>query len=228
MAAGQVCDELEVDLHRAEGREEAVPYTLNAAEKAVLLRKMDEYCQRQTGMALKDYSAQLMAEDLEPDQHQEPKGGRHVSVFRVTQDGRTDHLLTEGDGAMDTLHTALRLRAYLAEKGDGSQRFAEALPAADHIAPKVFQDYADELRQGAGRVNSALDIDLDRATFSTMAGADGWQTYTVSDVLAAAWNATVPHWSDWEARRCVFAEQLEDKLVDQEPTGIAPSAGPTM
>ena len=61
-----------------------------------------------------------------------------------------------------------------------------------------------------------------------MAGADGWQTYTVSDVLAAAWNATVPHWSDWEARRCVFAEQLEDKLIDQEPTGIAPSAGPTM
>ena len=228
MAAGRVCDELEVDLHRADGREEAVPYTLNAAEKAVLLRKMDEYCQRQTGMTLKDYSAQLMAEDLEPDQHQEPKEVRLISVFRVTQNGRTDHLLAEGGAAMDTLNAALRLRAYLVEKGDGSQRFAEALPAADHIAPEVFQDYADELRQGAGRVNSALDIDLDRATFSTMAGADGWQTYTVSDVLAAAWNATVPHWSDWEARRCVFAEQLEGKLVDQEPTGIAPSAGPTM
>ena len=85
MAAGQVCDELEVDLHRADGREESVPYTLNAAEKAVLLRKMDEYCQRQTDMTLKDYSAQLMAEDLEPDQHQEPNEVRHVSVFRVTQ-----------------------------------------------------------------------------------------------------------------------------------------------
>ena len=228
MAADQVCDELEVDLHRADGREEAVPYTLNAAEKAVLLRKMDEYCQRQTGMALKDYSAQLMAEDLEADQHQEPKGGRHVSVFRVTQDGRTDHLLTEGDGAMDTLHAALRLRAYLVEKADSSERFAQTIPAADVIAPEVFREYADEMRQGAGRVSSALDIDLDRATFSTMAGADGWQTYTVSDVLAAAWNATVPHWSDWEARRCVFAEQLEGKLIDQEPTGITPPTGLAM
>ena len=57
MAAGQVCDELEVDLHRADGRVESVPYTLNAAEKAVLLRKMDEYCQQQTGMTLKDCSA---------------------------------------------------------------------------------------------------------------------------------------------------------------------------
>ena len=228
MASGRVCDELEVDLHRADGREEAVPYTLNTAEKAVLLRKMEVYCLEQTGMALRDYSAQLMVEDLEPDQHQEPNEVRHVSVFRVTQDGRTDHLLTEGSGAMDTLHAALRLRAYLADKTDSSERFAQTIPAADVIAPEVFQDYADELRQGAGRVTAALDIDLDKGTFSTMAGADGWQTYTVSDVLTAAWNATVPHWSDWEARRCVFAEQLEDKLIDQEPTGITPPSGPTM
>lgn len=228
MAAGRVCDELEVDLHRADGREEAVPYILNAAEKAVLLRKMDEYCQRQTGMTLKDYSAQLMAEDLEPDQHQEPKRARHISVFRVTQNGRTDHLLTEGGGAMDTLHAALRLRAYLVDKDGSSEGLAQTIPAADVIAPEVFREHADEMRQDAGRVTAALDIDLDRGTFSTMAGADGWQTYTVSDVLAAAWNATIPHWSDWEARRCVFAEQLEGKLIDQEHTGITPPTGPAM
>ena len=63
---GQVCDELEVDLHRADGREESLSYTLNAAEKEVLLRKMDAYCQEQTGQTLEDYSAQLLAEDLVP------------------------------------------------------------------------------------------------------------------------------------------------------------------
>ena len=66
MAAGQVCDELEVDLHRADGREESLPYTLNAAEKEVLLRKMDAYCQEQTGQTLADYSVQLMAENMTP------------------------------------------------------------------------------------------------------------------------------------------------------------------
>ena len=65
MAAGEVCDELEVDLHRADGSEEAVPYTLNAAEKEVLRWKMDEYCQRQTGQTLEAYSAQLLAESQE-------------------------------------------------------------------------------------------------------------------------------------------------------------------
>jgi hypothetical protein len=66
MAAGQVCDTLEVDLHWADGREEAVEYRLNAVEKAVLLRKMDAYCQEQTGQTLAEYSAQRMAEDMTP------------------------------------------------------------------------------------------------------------------------------------------------------------------
>lgn len=66
MAAGQVCDALEVDLHRADGREESMEYRLNAVEKAILLRKMDAYCQEQTGQTLADYSAQLMAEDMAP------------------------------------------------------------------------------------------------------------------------------------------------------------------
>ena len=66
MATGQACDELEVDLHRADGEETSLSYTLNAAEKEVLLRKMDEYCLRQTGQMLEDYSARLMAEDMEP------------------------------------------------------------------------------------------------------------------------------------------------------------------
>lgn len=62
MAAGQVCDMLEVDLHRADGREESLEYRLNAVEKETFLRKMDAYCQQQTGQTLKDYSTQRLAE----------------------------------------------------------------------------------------------------------------------------------------------------------------------
>ncbi len=66
MAAGQVCDELEIALHRGDGGEEALTYPLNAAERTTLLRKMDAYCQRQTGQTLTEYSAQLMAEGIAP------------------------------------------------------------------------------------------------------------------------------------------------------------------
>lgn len=66
MTSGQVCDELEIALHRGDGSEEALSYQLDTAEKEILLRKMDAYCQEQTGMSLDDYSAQLMVEDMAP------------------------------------------------------------------------------------------------------------------------------------------------------------------
>ena len=65
-ASGQVCDELEIALNRGDGSETALSYHLNAAEKEVLLRKMVDYCQEQTGMGLAEYSAQIMAEAPEP------------------------------------------------------------------------------------------------------------------------------------------------------------------
>ena len=66
MAGGQVCDELALVLNRANGKDEEMAYPLTAVEKAVLLRKMDDYCQQQTGQTLEQYSAHLMAEDIAP------------------------------------------------------------------------------------------------------------------------------------------------------------------
>ena len=73
MGTGQVCDELGLVLVHASGKEEELAYSLNAVEKTVLLRKMDDYCQRQTGQSLKDYSAQRLAEDGGLEQNYAPK-----------------------------------------------------------------------------------------------------------------------------------------------------------
>ena len=58
----QVCDTLDVTLCKGDGSEEYFSYLLNAAEQEVLLHKMEEYCQKQTGMSLCDYSRQLREE----------------------------------------------------------------------------------------------------------------------------------------------------------------------
>lgn len=43
-------------------------YPLNAAEQEVLLRKMEAFCQQQTGMSLHDYTQQLRdSESLTPE-----------------------------------------------------------------------------------------------------------------------------------------------------------------
>ena len=69
IAEDRPCDTLELCLCKADGTEENWSYQLNAAEREVLLQKMEEYCQKQTDMSLRDYAQQFRAE---PEQRQGP------------------------------------------------------------------------------------------------------------------------------------------------------------
>ena len=62
IAEDRSCDTLELTLCKGDGSEESWSYQLNAAEQDVLLRKMEEYCQQQTGMSLHDYAQQFREE----------------------------------------------------------------------------------------------------------------------------------------------------------------------
>lgn len=66
VARGQICDALEVDLCRGDGTEKTMLYPLFPTEKKVLVEKMEAFCQEQTGQSLKDFCAQLQAEDMAP------------------------------------------------------------------------------------------------------------------------------------------------------------------
>ena len=55
----RLCDTLELNLCKGDGSEESWSYPLNAAEQEVLLRKMEAFCQQQTGMSLHEYARQL-------------------------------------------------------------------------------------------------------------------------------------------------------------------------
>ena len=56
---GRPCDTLELNLCKGDGTGENWSYHLNAAEQEVLARKMEDYCQQQTGMSLHEYAQQL-------------------------------------------------------------------------------------------------------------------------------------------------------------------------
>ena len=65
IAQGKSCDTLELTLCKGDGSEESWSYPLNAAEQDVLLRKMEEFCQQQTGMSLREYAQQLHEEQAQ-------------------------------------------------------------------------------------------------------------------------------------------------------------------
>ena len=55
----RLCNTLDLNLCKGDGSEEDWSYPLNAAEQEVLLRKMEAFCQQQTGMSLHEYARQL-------------------------------------------------------------------------------------------------------------------------------------------------------------------------
>ena len=65
IAEDRPCDTLELTLCKGDGSEENWSYPLNAAEQDVLLRKMEEFCQQQTGMSLREYTQQLHEEQAQ-------------------------------------------------------------------------------------------------------------------------------------------------------------------
>ena len=67
---GRPCETLELNLCKGDGTEENWSYHLNAAEQEVLRRKMEEYCQQQSGMSLHEYAQQLREEQGQASQTQ--------------------------------------------------------------------------------------------------------------------------------------------------------------
>ena len=65
IAEDRPCDTLELTLCKGDGSEESWSYPLNAAEQEVLMRKMEEFCQQQTGMSLREYAQQLHEEQTQ-------------------------------------------------------------------------------------------------------------------------------------------------------------------
>ena len=187
---------------------------------------LDEMLNQLPAPVYERISREIWAEDQQ--RRAEAEASRRFSVFRVTQDGRTDHLLAQGTSPADVLQTAVALRTYLLAKGNSAQRFAERLRGVVDIAPEVFQDYADELMRRTGRVSAALDIDLDRGEFSTLDVVDGWETYAIRDVSTAAWRATRKAGLEWDRRLELFAAHLESCMIRSEGHELGQPSGPTM
>ena len=70
IAEDRPCDTLELCLCKADGAEESWSYQLNAAEREVLARKMEAFCQEQTGMSLREYTQRLHEEQAQTSEMQ--------------------------------------------------------------------------------------------------------------------------------------------------------------
>ena len=197
-------------------------------EDMTVEEKLDEYLD-----ALIDQLPEKVCDKVSREiwQEERQKAAQRCSVLRVTQGGQTEHLLIEGAASLDALHAAVRLRSFLLSKvGQPSLRFAETLHGTVDIAPEVFQEHAEELRQGAGQTVAALDINLDRSEFSMLDTEGGhWLKYAVPDVLSALWHAQRNPAMTSEQQQTIFDSRLDGmEIYTPEAPDMEEESSPTM
>ena len=66
MFTGEVGNQLDIALNRADGRIDELSYPLDEAERSALLPKMDAYCRHETGKGIAEYAKEVMGEPERP------------------------------------------------------------------------------------------------------------------------------------------------------------------
>lgn len=144
---------------------------------------------------------------------QEQESARRFSVFRVTETGKADLFLVEGN--IDMMIVAKNLRTYLSKDPiTPPDRFAAAYPSRTAITEKEFAGHAMERAENTGRVVGAYDINMDRGEFTTLHTAQGWETYRIKDVSTAAYFAMRKDIESWNNRWIRFMEKLVGKQIN--------------
>ena len=151
---------------------------------------------------------------------------RRFSVFRVVERGEQSCFLVEQP--IDLLAAARSMRHYNRKEGHGSD-FRHYYATATDIPPDTFDSYAQERQENTGRVVGAFDIDLDAGTFSALSITDGWHTFTVRDVVTAAYHADLRNGESPDERTGRLLDHLSGReLTTQEQAAPGMGMTPTM
>ncbi|MBE7003898.1 MAG: hypothetical protein E7425_06385 [Ruminococcaceae bacterium] len=138
-------------------------------------------------------------------------------MFRVTERGEQNCFLVEQP--IDLLAAARSMRHYSREENSASD-FRHYYATATDIPQDTFNTYEQERRENTGRVVGAFDIDLDAGTFASLDITEGWNTFTVRDVVTAAYRADRKNYESNAERTDKLLGYLAGKELPQPAPGM--------
>lgn len=186
---------------------------------------LDELCNH----LLPDYEYEQISQEVYEERMQretQREADRRFAVFRVTERGEQTCFLVEQP--IDLLAAARSMRHY-SRKEEPSSDFRHYYATATDIPSDTFDSYARERQENTGRVVGAFDIDLDSGTFTALNIMDGWHTFSVRDIVTAAYHADLRNGESPDERTERLLEHLHGKeLTPREPPTIDVGMSPTM
>lgn len=143
----------------------------------------------------------------------EQEVGRRFAVFHVIE--KEQHSYFQVERNLEILDTARLVRKYL-RHGRCSIFFSEIVQDAEPISPTHFEALIGERLENTGRICGAFELNFDTAQFSALHIMNGWMTYRMKDVTAAAYHADRKAYIQPTERWNRFLEKLEGKELKSE------------
>lgn len=194
-----------------------------------LQERMESFLDELCNHLLPDYEYEQISKEVYEERMQreaQREADRRFAVFRVTERGEQSCFLVEQP--IDLLAAARSMRHYNRKEGHGSD-FRHYYATATDIPPDTFDSYAQERQENTGRVVGVFDIDLDAGTFSALNITDGWHTFTVRDVVTAAYHADLRNGESPDERTGRLLDHLSGReLTTQEQAAPSMGMAPTM
>lgn len=117
---------------------------------------------------------------------QEAEAAKQYSVFEITEQGKAANYLVERP--LEFLDAARLVRSYLRGR-DTIPSFLKLLRGAKEIPRAEFDRLVDLRLENTGKVTGAFCLDFDQRQMDALSTLDGWYTYRMEDVSAAAFHA---------------------------------------
>lgn len=147
---------------------------------------LDEMLNQLPAQVYERISREILDEDQQ--RLQEMEDAKVFAAFHVQENG--EELYFQVERSVEFLDAARALRRYLRQQpGAEAGSFAELFRGREAITAERYGQLVSLRMENTGRVTGAFDLDFDRQEFSALHIMDGWKTWSMSDVSAAAYHA---------------------------------------
>lgn len=142
----------------------------------------------------------------------EKEAARISTAFRIHE--FDDTVLFKIDRETDMLSVGNSLRSYM--RSEDQYGFAKGFRDAIRIDAEEYDHLTQVRMENTGKVAGVYDIDIDAGEFSALHIMDGWKTFNIKDVCAAAYYAMKKTNENRDYRFRTFADRLEGKELTAE------------
>ena len=137
------------------------------------------------------------------------------AAFHVAEQGREWYF--KDSTGQELLLAAASVRNYLRESdAEVFSQFVSFFPRGTPISPKEYQEMIQLRMENTGKITGVFDIDFDKRTFSAVSVMDGWKSWPMQEVSAAAGYAFGSDSDSVDKRYRTLLEHLDGKELHSE------------